>query len=204
MIQPTCADPGSGLFLNVRAFWKGFTMQVLETERLFIRPFTMEDVEDTCREIYTGTEVWGPKTREQVAEGVMMAMLMSQSHDDAPWAKRAVVLKVDGAFIGQVRLSPSQNYFYRWEEEPDPPYNELEVELAFAFGKQYWGQSYAYEASQAMLRYAFDELDLRRLVNGTGDENLRSINLHRRLGFRIFKALPNNEGIVAVLNNDRH
>ena len=179
-------------------------MQVLETPRLLIRPFTMEDVEAAHREIYTGAEVWGPKTREQVADGVMMAMLMSRSHDDAPWAKQAVVLKSDAAFIGQVRLSPSHNYFYRWEEEPDPRYNELEVELAFAFGKQYWGQSYAYEASQAMIRCAFDELNLRRLVNGTGDENQRSINLHRRLGFRIFKALPNGEGIVAVLNNDRH
>ena len=179
-------------------------MQILETERLLIRAFTMEDGDATHREIYTGSDVWGPKTPEQVADGVMMAMLMSQNHDDAPWAKRAVVLKDGGTFIGQVRLSTSHNYFYRWEKEPNPRYNELEVELAFAFGKQYWGQSYAYEASQAMIRYAFDELNLRRLVNGTGDENLRSINLHRRLGFRIFKALPNNEGVVAVLNNDRH
>lgn len=177
-------------------------MQTLETERLFIRPFSMDDVEATHREIYTGAEVWGPKTREQVADGVRMALLMSESHDDAPWAKRAVVLKGSGTFIGQVRLSPSPNSFYRWEEEPEPRYNELEVELAFAFGKRFWGQGYAYEASQAMIRYAFDELKLRRLVNGTGDENQRSINLHRRLGFRIFKALPDNDGIVAVLDND--
>lgn len=179
-----------------------FDMKVLETERLLIRPFTMADVDATHREIYT--DVWGPQTREQVADGVQFAMLMSRSPDDAPWAKRAVALKADGTFIGQVRLSPSHNYFYRWAEEPNPRYNELEVELAFAFGRQYWGQSYAYEASQAMIRYAFDDLNLRRLVNGTGDDNLRSIKLHRRLGFRIFPALPNNEGIVAVLNNDRH
>src|SRR5471030_2652026 len=126
-------------------------MQILETERLLIRPFDMEDVDATLREIYTGKEVWGPKTREQVTDGVMMAMLMSQNHDDAPWAKRAVVLKTDGTFIGQVRLSSSHNYFYRWEEEPNPHYNELEVELAFAFGKQYWGKSYAYEGRPSRL-----------------------------------------------------
>ena len=177
-------------------------MRILETQRLFIRPFTLNDVEAAHREIYTGTEVWGPKMREQVTEGVLMAMLMSQSPDDAPWAKRAVVLKESGTFIGQVRLSPSPNSYYRWEEEPTPRYNAVEVELAFAFGKPFWGQSYAYEASLAMIRYAFDELKLPRLVNGTGDDNQRSINLHRRLGFRIFPALPNNEGIVALLNND--
>ena len=179
-------------------------MKTFETERLFIRPFCMDDVEATLAQIYTGPDVWGPKTREQVSDGVMMAMLMSRNHDDEPWAKRAVTLKSEGTFIGQVRLSAAHNYFCRWEEEPKPRYNELEVELAFAFGKRHWGQSYAYEASQAMIRYAFDELNLRRLVNGTGEENIRSINLHKRLGFRIFKALPNNEGIVAVLNNDRH
>lgn len=175
----------------------------LETDRLILRPFTMDDVEAAHREIYTSRDVWGPRTREQVADGVMMAMLMARSADDGPWAKRAVTLKTDGDFIGQVRLGPSHNYFYRWAEEPTPRYNELEVELSFAFGKAYWGQSYAYEASQAMIRYAFEELKLRRLVNGTGDENVRSINLHRRLGFRIFPALPDNNGIVAVLDNNR-
>ena len=183
-------------------------MQTFETQRLFIRPFTMEDVNGMYQEIYSPEAgVWGPHTREKVADGVMMAMLMGRSSDDAPWAKRAVTLK-DGRFIGQVRLSPSHNYFYRWEEEPTPRYNELEVELMFCFGKRWWGQSYAYEASQAMIRYAFDDLNLHRLVNGTGDDNPRSIALHQRLSFRIFRALPlaghEYEGIVAVLNNDRH
>ena len=178
-------------------------MQALETERLLIRAFTMDDVDAVHQKIYATGEVWGPQTLEQVQDGVTMALLMARSPDERYWAKRAVVLKESGAFIGQVRLSPSHNYFYRWEEEPNPRYNAVEVELAFAFGKAYWGQSYAYEASQAMIRYAFDELNLPRLVNGTGDENLRSINLHRRLGFRLFKALPNNEGVVAILNNDR-
>jgi RimJ/RimL family protein N-acetyltransferase len=50
--------------------------------------------------------------------------------------------------------------------------------------------------------FAFAELRLPRLVNGTGDDNIRSINLHRSLGFKIFRALPNNEGIVAVLKNN--
>ena len=179
-------------------------MQTLETERLFIRAFTIEDVDVALQEIYTGSEVWGPKTREQVSDGVVMAMLMARSPDDGAWAKRAVVLKDSGTFIGQVRLSPSHNYFYRWEEEPNPQYNELEVELAFAFGKRFWGQGFAYEAGNAMVCCAFDELNLRRLVNGTGDDNLRSIRLHRRLGFQLFRALPNNDGVVAVLNNNRH
>ncbi|MEI4920795.1 GNAT family N-acetyltransferase, partial [Klebsiella pneumoniae] len=69
--------------------------------------------------------------------------------------------------------------------EPASPYNSLEVELAFAFGRRYWGRGYAYEACQSMIRYAFDELKLARLVGGVKAQNTRSINLHRRLGYRI-------------------
>ncbi len=179
---------------------------MIETERLLIRAFTMDDVDDVHREIYATSEVWGPRPREAVEEGVLYAMLMSKHADDSAWAKRAVVLKESGTFVGQVRLSPSHNWFYRWAEEPDPPFNALEVELAFAFGKPYWGKSYAYEASQAMIRVAFEELKLPRLVGGTGADNPRSINLHRRLGYRIFEALPIpghdfGAGIVAVLDN---
>jgi len=177
-------------------------MPILDSERLLVRPFQMEDVEDVHREIYSTSDVWGPKPLDYTEDSVRMAMLMARSADDLPWAKRAVVLKETGQLVGQVRLGPSPNYFYRWEEEPNPPFDPVEVELSFAFGKQFWGKSYAYEASQAMIRYAFDKLRLPRLVNGTGDDNVRSIALHKRLGFRIFRALPTGNGIVAVLNND--
>lgn len=177
-------------------------MKVIETERLVIRPFTMDDVEDVHREVYSSAEVWGPRTREQVAEGVQLVVLMG-----APFAKRAVALKNRDTLVGQIRLDAYHNYFYRWEEEPDPPFNPVEVELSFAFGKQFWGKSFAFEASQAMVHYAFKELRLPRLLGGTGMENHRSINLHRRLGYRIFEAFtlegqPSGDGIVTVLNNN--
>jgi len=176
-------------------------MEPIETERLVLRGFEMSDVDATHRQIYSSSEVWGPRSRSGVESAVAMAMYMAASPDDVPWTKRAVVLKDKGELIGSVRLSPSPNSFYRWEEEPDPPYNPVEVELAFAFGKDYWGKGYAYEASLAMIDYAFNRLRLPRLVNGTGGDNLRSIALHQRLGFRMFSALPNGDGIVAVLDN---
>ncbi len=177
-------------------------MKVMETERLVIRPFTMNDVDDVHREVYSSAEVWGPRTREQVAEGVQLAVLMG-----APFAKRAVVLKDEGTFIGQIRLDAYHNYFYRWEKEPNPPFNPVEVELSFAFGKRFWGKSYAFEASQAMIRHAFEELKLPRLLGGTGTDNPRSINLHRRLGYQVFEAFtseghPSGDGVVTVLNNN--
>ena len=177
-------------------------MKVMETERLIIRPFTMSDVDDVHREVYSSPEVWGPRTREQVAEGVQLAVLMGE-----PFAKRAVVLKEGGTLVGQIRLDAYHNYFYRWEEEPNPRFCPVEVELSFAFGKQFWGKGYAFEASQAMVHYAFAELRLPRLLGGTGADNHRSIRLHRRLGYRVYEAFtpegqPSGDGIVTVLDNN--
>lgn len=183
-------------------------MRTLETQRLLIRPYTLEDIPDVHREIYTSPQVWGPRSQEYTTDSVTIATLMAKG-DAFPWAKRAVVLKEGNVFIGQVRLDPYHNWTYRWEEEPDPPYNTLEVELSFAFGTQYWGKGYAYEASAAMIGYAFEGLRLPRLLGGTGQDNLRSINLHRRLGYSLYKAIPLpdhaewGERVVTVLTNNR-
>jgi len=176
-------------------------VEAVQTERLILRAFELSDIEAAHREFYAKSDVWGPKPRQYVEDTVTMAMLMARSPDDQPWAKRAVVLRETGQLIGQVRLGPSPNSFYRWAEEPEPGFNKPEVELSFAFGKQFWGQGYAFEASREMIRYAFEDLGLHRLVNGTGNDNVRSIALHKRLGFEIFPALPDGDGIVAVLNN---
>ena len=180
-------------------------MSIIETERLIIRPYVLEDIPDVHREVYTSPEVWGPKSLEYVADSVTTAML---SRVDEFWAKRAVVLKEGKVFVGQVRLDPYNNWTYRWEDEPDPLYNTMEVELSFAFGTQFWGKGYAYEASMAMIRLAFEELRLPRLLGGTGPENIRSINLHRRLGYSIYKAIPLSdhlewgERVVTILKNN--
>ena len=181
-------------------------MKVLETERLRVRPFTLDDIPDIHREVYTSAQVWGPRSAEYVTDSVTTAMLMAKS-DELPWAKRAVVLRDGDILIGQVRLSPYHNWTYRWEGEPDPLFNALEVELSFAFGTAYWGQGYAYEASLAMIAYAFEALCLPRLVGGTGPDNIRSIRLHRRLGYSVYPAIPLpehpewGERVVTVLNN---
>jgi RimJ/RimL family protein N-acetyltransferase len=59
-----------------------------------------------------------------------------------------------------------------------------------------------------MIRYAFGELRLRRLVGGAMTENVRSINLHWRLGYRVERNLAtwtdprwSDTGWVTILEN---
>jgi RimJ/RimL family protein N-acetyltransferase len=83
------------------------------------------------------------------------------------------------------------------------PFRQIEVELAFAFGKAYWGQSLAYEACLALVDYAFKVLRLPRLVGSALVENHRSVRLQRRLEFKVSRnAHPDHPGWwVTVLKN---
>jgi ribosomal-protein-alanine N-acetyltransferase len=181
-------------------------MKVLETERLLLRPFVLEDVDDLYREIYSDIEVLryyshkGVLTREATLQH--LTEHLASWRDDA-LGRHAVILKENNTFLGQVHLNGEVNSYARWSTEPNPIYNSIEVELAFAFGRRFWGQGYAFEASTALIHYAFGDLRLRRLVGGFFGPNLRSRRLHERLGYHIE---PNihpaaKDEYVAILNN---
>jgi len=63
------------------------------------------------------------------------------------------------------------------EEFPDP-------DLGFAFLNAYWGQGYAYESSLAVLAESRDKFSLRRIIAMADEENVASIHLLDKLGFR--------------------
>jgi predicted acetyltransferase len=67
------------------------------------------------------------------------------------------------------------------------------------------GQGYATEAAQALVDYAFQYLQLKRIVATTTYENAASMGVMRKIGMRIVKN-PYSEPpwlqIVGVLEND--
>ena len=58
-----------------------------------------------------------------------------------------------------------------------------DIELGYRFRSAAWGRGYAFEASRALVPYAFDALALPRLVAVIHPENARSLRLIARLGF---------------------
>jgi RimJ/RimL family protein N-acetyltransferase len=114
-----------------------------------------------------------------------------------------VVLKSTGAVIGQVHLDPYVNKYGTVPGDLPSPCCTVEVELAFAFGKEYWGKGLAYEACQCLVEYAFGTLKLMRLVGAAKLDNHRSVNLQKRLGFQVFPDTYEDDdmGWVTVLTN---
>ncbi len=55
--------------------------------------------------------------------------------------------------------------------------------IGFALGRASWGQGFAREAVQALVDFAFTELELHRLAADADPRNQRSLNLLAALGF---------------------
>jgi RimJ/RimL family protein N-acetyltransferase len=181
-------------------------MKAMETERLALRPYTLDDVEDLHRVIYSDPEVCRPfcgktKTPEEVREIVAYRMMQYKM---GKFGCLAVIRKADGALMGVVALHNCLTWYLVFEDQ-DPRYNSLEVELAYAFGREYQKQGYATEACRAVIEYAFTELRLRRIAYGVSKDNDNSWNLMMRLGFRPGRDLhPDGENSrIGILDNDR-
>jgi ribosomal-protein-alanine N-acetyltransferase len=181
-------------------------MQPIETERLLIRPFEMEDLEAIQEKVWADPAVAGPfagKTRTiQETRQWLVARIWQVKRDQAP-GYYAVVRKADKQLIGLFTLSLRLAHFLRLEGDPESPFHSAEVELGFAIGRRYQCQGYATEAGRCLIDYAFKRLKLRRLTSGADEQkNPASHHLARELGFRMVRNLhPKWPGVVGVLYN---
>jgi ribosomal-protein-alanine N-acetyltransferase len=175
-----------------------------ETERLSLRRFTRDDV-GIHRLVYGDPEVggrWFSRLRSpaEVRDWLVYREQEGANDDLGFWA---VVRKEDHGLLGLVAL---QYYVASWivlEHERAAGFNSVEVELSYALGRAYWGEGYATEAGRELVDHAFRRLRLERLVNAVDRENVRSIGVMQRLGFRLEPNLhPDGaDAVVGVLEN---
>ncbi len=163
-------------------------MRTLETDRLIIRAFALEDGDTYSRllDAAFGADVYGSSNSKrvmfeyQVAADAGLALL-----HQPPYGDRAIVMRQNHEIVGSVGFAPALAPFGQLPSfEPGPRFTP-EVGLFWALFPNHWGHGYATEAAAAMVSYAFTELHLRRIVATTEHDNARSINVMRRLGMRL-------------------
>jgi len=180
-------------------------VEPIETERLIIRSFVMQDLAAIHPLVFADPQVaWlngkaatRAQTRQWLGEHVRDA--------GRSFGSFAIVRKEDQALVGLVALEPYLADFVRFPDDPHPRFNSIEVELGYALGPAYWGNGYVTEAGLAMIDYAFSRLRLSRIVNSVRSANIRSINVMKRLGFRV---VPNahprwSSEVLGILDNAR-
>lgn len=195
-------------------------MFTLETSRLVIRPFSMDDLDviHCILDIELGNgdaDAEGLETRPRRAEWLDWTILGYKQFvnlHQPPYGERAVVLKRSGLVIGACGYVPCLDCFEQIPGFSTPAleapvaFTTTELGLYYAISSAYQRQGYATEATQAMIDYAFDELFLRRIIATTAYDNAASIDVMRKLGMRVEKnPFPDPPWlqIVGVLDNPR-
>ena len=136
---------------------------ILETERLILRRYCKEDLQDLYE--YLSDE-------DVVRYEPYKAMSIKQVEENLDWRISsdemiAVVLKATKKLIGNVYLGKRE-------------FDSLEI--GYVFNKQYWGQGYAKESCDVLIKKAFSD-GIHRIYAECDPCNSGSWRLLERLGF---------------------
>ena len=163
-------------------------MRTLETDRLIIRAFTLEDGDVYSRllDAAFGPDSYGsPEAKHVIFEYQVAAAAGLALLHQPPYGDRAIVLRSSGEIVGSVGFAPCLMPFGQLPSfEPSTLFTS-EVGLFWALFPEHWRKGYATEAAAAMVSYAFNQLRLRRIVATTENDNARSVGVMRRLGMRL-------------------
>jgi RimJ/RimL family protein N-acetyltransferase len=143
---------------------------IIETERLLLREFTMEDASlvlllNSDPEVtrYTGDPIRDKTHAEEVLRQTILPQYALYNH-----GRWAVHNRVGLQFLGWCGLKA--------RPERD------EIDLGYRFMQTAWGKGYATEAAWACLRYGFDQLGLPRIVGRAMPDNQASIRVLEKCG----------------------
>ncbi len=137
-------------------------MKTIETTRLIIRDFVMEDVEGLF-EILGDAETMRycePAYDQEKTKSFLKTFCIGRR------GAVAAVEKYNGKLLGYILL------------------NELEpkvYEMGWIFHRSYWRQGYAFEACKAVIDHAFRELDAHKIFAETIDSE-KSVPLMEKIG----------------------
>jgi RimJ/RimL family protein N-acetyltransferase len=171
----------------------------LETERLLIRPFTMEDLDAIHHllDIELLTADFGSeqaRTRQEREHWLQWTVLSYEELAklyQPPYGDRAIVLKPTQHVIGACGFVPSMGPFGQLPSLRSAQHDALahlhspEFGLYYALSPAYQHQGYATEATKALINYAFTQLHLKRIVATTTYGNVASMGVMRNVGMRI-------------------
>ncbi|MCB9419227.1 MAG: GNAT family N-acetyltransferase [Ardenticatenaceae bacterium] len=174
------------------------TLPVLETERLRIRPFTSNDL-DQVHQLYTVIgwvdEVQTPD--EQLAVRRRYVQWSSLNHQaladlhQPPTGDRIVELKATGQFVG---VCGNASLWLPMGQLPSfggqtNSHMQPEVALMWAVLPESWGNGYAPEMGRALIDALFTQFNLRRIVATTEYNNTASQRVMEKLGMRLERNL---------------
>jgi ribosomal-protein-alanine N-acetyltransferase len=164
--------------------------KVITTERVILRPFTLEDVEPAYLmnldpEVTKYTNDGGVKTREEIHDTILNNVL--GNYEKYGFDRFALEDRSTGEFIGFSGLKYMPEFDF--------------VDLGYRLRKDSWGKGIATETAIASLDFGFYQLNLETIYGWVMPDHDASIRIMLKLGFELEKqilefGLPVNQYIL--------
>ena len=144
---------------------------MIETERTLLKPIKLKDAQevfsyrsDAVTNAYQG---WIPKTLDEVT--AFIAKNPKEYNQLGTWFQLTILEKNTNTVIGDIGV-----HFI----------DQHQSEIGCTLAKQYHGKGFATEALHQVIHHLFHDLNKHRIVTSIDPQNINSIKLVERLGFR--------------------
>ncbi len=145
----------------------------LETERLLIRDITLDDKQAVFNYRSDAEankfQSWIPETLEDVEH--FIDRNNKEFNQPESWYQVLITEKDTKTVIGDIGI-----HFFGAEN--------LQTELGITLNKDFQGRGYASEALKGVINFLFSDLKKHRIMTSVDPENIDSIKLMERVGFR--------------------
>lgn len=162
----------------------------IETERLILREFVMDDMEAAFRNWNSDSKVtkflcWSTVGDISETEKIMRGRV--DRYTDKSFYQWAIVPKDFGEPIGTISVV-------------DVDERTEKVQIGYCIGSKWWGQGYTSEAFSAIIPFFFQEVKAKRIEAQHDPNNPNSGSVMKKCGLQyegtLRKADWNNQGIV--------
>ena len=157
-------------FLKIKDDIKHISENSLLTNRLLLRPWDEMDANELY-ELAKEPEIgfWcGWEPHKDIRDSLFALHNFLEVKDTY-----AICLKETGSIVGSIGLSFDSKLIN----------NPNECELGFWIGKPYQRNGFAFEASEEIIRHAFDDLGIELIWCSHYEDNIKSRGLQKKLGF---------------------
>jgi RimJ/RimL family protein N-acetyltransferase len=163
-------------------------MQVLQTERLILRPHREDEI-DTLYRILVD-EIEGPAfTFTAYQPELLFDTSLAQQSLGQHFGRPAIFLRASDRYIGYCLLMPRLCTPYErscfTQHAASAGLNSIEAEVGWAISNRYRNQGYATEAARALCDYGLHMLQLPRIVAFTERDNLASQRVMHKIGMQM-------------------
>lgn len=176
--------------------------RIMETDRLILRRFTIDDAQDFFDHWANDPEVtkymtWKPHKNIEITQAVLALWLNAYEHaDNYHWA---IVLKEGAKLIGSISIMNIEDTYER-------------SEVGYCLAKDYWNQGIMTEALKAVIDFGFARVGFNRIQACHYAENPASGRVMVKAGMkyegRFKQYLKDNQGrfvdcdIYAIVKDD--